>query len=129
MRRFAFNCYRHEIRLLCRRPGEAALYFLSKEGVTQGDPLAMALYGVALLPLADILRKEFPAVMQPWYADDAAMMGTARPVVGCFKRLLEIGPDFGYYPEAAKSYFICPLADEAAAKAVFAEEGLAIQYS
>ena len=89
----------------------------------------MALYGVALLPLAEILQKEYPSVMQPWYADNAVMMGTIRPVVGCFKRLLEIGPDFGYHPEAAKSYFICPLADEEAAKAVFAEEGLDIQHS
>ena len=127
--RFAFNCYRHEIRLLCRRPGEEALHLLSKEGVTQGDPLAMALYGVPLLPLAEILREEFPTVMQLWYADDADMMGTARPVAGCFKRLQKIGPDFGYYPEAEKSYFICPLADEAAAKTVFEELELEIQYS
>ena len=83
--RFAFNCYRHEIRLLCRRPGEEALRLLSKEGVTQGDPLTMALYGVALLSLAELLREDFPLVMQPWYADNVAMMGTARPVAGCFK--------------------------------------------
>ncbi|KAL7519315.1 hypothetical protein ACHAWF_000225 [Thalassiosira exigua] len=49
---FAFNCYRHEVRLVCRRPGKPALILLSKEGVTQGDPLAMALYGIALCPLA-----------------------------------------------------------------------------
>ena len=129
MCRFSFNCYRHEIRLLCRRPGADALYLLSKEGVTQGDPMAMALYGIALLPLAEILRKEYPQVMQPWYADDAAMMGQARPVAGCFMRLQAIGPDFGYFPEAEKSYFICPLADEAAAKTVFEELELEIQYS
>ena len=68
-------------------------------------------------------------MIQPWYVDDAVMMDTARPVVGCFKRLLEIGPDFGYHPEAAKSYFICPLAEEEEAKEIFAEEGLDIQYS
>ena len=28
--RFAFNCYRHEIRLVCRRPGMEALILLSK---------------------------------------------------------------------------------------------------
>ena len=57
--RFSFNCYRHEIRLVCRQPGDDALILLSKEGVTQGDPLAMALYGIALLPLAEILRESF----------------------------------------------------------------------
>ena len=34
MSRFAFNCYHHEIRLICQRQGELALYILSKEGVT-----------------------------------------------------------------------------------------------
>ena len=87
--RFAFNCYRHNIRLLLRRPGGLeALILLSKEGVTQGDPLAMALYGVALLPLAELLREAQPAVMQPWYADDAAMMGFAERVAACFELLI-----------------------------------------
>ena len=35
--RFTFNCYRHEIMLICRRPGQEALILLSKEGVTQGQ--------------------------------------------------------------------------------------------
>ena len=28
-----------------------------------------------LLPLAEILREAYPDVLQPWYADDAAMQG------------------------------------------------------
>ena len=106
--RFAFNCYRHEICLLCRRTGQDALILLSKEGVTQGNPLAMALYGVALLPLAEILRKEQEDVMQPWYADDAAMMGTAESVCQCFRLLCTLGPMLGYFPEPEKSFAICP---------------------
>ena len=128
MSRFAFNCYRHEIRLICRRPGDTALIILSKEGVTQGDPLAMALYGIALLPLAERLRKDFPSVMQPWYADDAAMMGKANAVGGCFQLLMKIGPDFGYHPEPAKSFYICPLADELEAKAAFASMDLPVKF-
>ena len=65
MSRFTFNCYRHEITLICRQPGGEVETILSKEGVTQGDPLAMALYGIALLPLADLLRKEYLDVLQP----------------------------------------------------------------
>ena len=34
---------RHEIRLVCRRRGKSALVILSRTGVTQGNPLAMAL--------------------------------------------------------------------------------------
>ena len=77
----------------------------------------MALYGVALLPLAELLREAQPAVMQPWYADDAAMMGFAERVAACFELLIRVGPHFGYHPEPEKSYVICPLAAEAAAKA------------
>ena len=91
MARFAFNCYRHQAHLVCQRRGQEALILLSKEGVTQGNPLAMALYGVALLPLAEMLRNEFPHVLQPWYADNAAMVGKARLVAACLKRLMVLG--------------------------------------
>ena len=41
--RFAFNCYCHEIRLVVRVPKQIAMIFMSREGVAQGNPLAMAL--------------------------------------------------------------------------------------
>ena len=126
--RFAFNCYRHEICLVCRRTGQDVLILLSREGVTQGDPLAMALYGIALLPLAERLRTACADVLQPWFADDAAMQGSPSSVAECFKLLLAIGPHFGYYPEPAKSFAICPLATEAAAKLVFDEAELPVQF-
>ena len=50
-----------------------AIYIPSKEGFAQDDLLAMVLYGSALLPLANILRIKFPNLLQPWYADDAAV--------------------------------------------------------
>ena len=71
--KFTFDCYRHEIRLVCRQPGGTDDIILSKEGVTQSDHLTMSLYGLALLTLADLLHEKFLAFMQPWYADDAAM--------------------------------------------------------
>ena len=121
---FTFNCYRHEVRLVCRRPGQVALILLSREGVTQGDPMAMAVYGIALIPLADRLRKESPNVLQPWYADDAAMQGPPAEVVDCFALLCKIGPMFGYFPAPAKSFYICPLATVAKAKAAFSAAGM-----
>ena len=63
--RFAFNCHRHEIRLVVRVPGYMSIILMSQEGVAQGDPLAMALYGTTLLPLIEHLRAEFPDVLQP----------------------------------------------------------------
>ncbi len=71
--RFAFNCYQNQARLVCRRPGKEALTLLSREGVTQGNPLSMALYGIALLPLAEMLHEAFPQVLQPWYVNNAAI--------------------------------------------------------
>ena len=50
--KFSFNCYRHLAQLLVRRDHGAASVISSSEGVTQGDPLLMILYGLALIPLA-----------------------------------------------------------------------------
>ena len=105
-----------------------ALILLSREGVTQGDPLAMALYGLALLPLADLLRESHPTVLQPWYADDAAMQGLPREVVDCFKLLKKLGPLFGYLPEPARSFAICPLATEELARPIFEEADLPVRF-
>ncbi len=67
--RFAFNCYRHSAQLILRRKGQTGYTLLSREGVTQGDPLSMVLYGLALVPLAATLRQAHPEVVQAWYAD------------------------------------------------------------
>jgi hypothetical protein len=73
--RFIFNCYRHFAMLVIRTGRGLFLSILSKEGVTQGDPLAMVMYGVGLLPLIRILKKAVSDVHQPWYADDAGAGG------------------------------------------------------
>ncbi len=45
----------------------------SREGTTQGDPLAMLMYAIATIPLIKRLPK---SVTQIWYADDATALGT-----------------------------------------------------
>ena len=47
---------------------------LSQEGTTQGDPLAMPMYAIALKPLIDRVNQP-KDVTQVWYADDAAAAG------------------------------------------------------
>jgi hypothetical protein len=108
--RFAFNCYRHAIQLVLRRPGDSCYILLSREGVTQGDPLAMVLYGLALVPLAEMLREAVPEVLQPWYADDAAMAGPLSGIGRATRLLAEYGPARGYFAEPAKSLLICKAA-------------------
>ncbi|KAL3826408.1 hypothetical protein ACHAXA_008616 [Cyclostephanos tholiformis] len=78
--RFAFNRDWHWVRCLVRsEPGEPGLVIHSKEGITQGDYLAMSLYGVALMPLTSKMREAIPDALQPWYCDDAGMAGKALP--------------------------------------------------
>ena len=124
---FAFNCYRHSAILILRRPGRPCLRLLSEEGVTQGDPLSMVLYGIALAPLTKRLRAEEPVAMQAWYADDCAIRGPASKVASVMQRLMELGPAWGYFPEPDKSVVICDPSREEALKAAFGE--LQFRYS
>ena len=108
--RFSFNCYRHSAQLLLRRRGEDCEIILSREGVTQGDPLSMVLYGLALTPLAETIRAAVLTVVQPWYADDAAMAGPVSGIAEAQRLLLELGPRWVYFPEPDKSILIAPIA-------------------
>jgi hypothetical protein len=127
--RFTFNCYRHYARLIVRVPGSKPRILLSREGVTQGCVLAMMVYGVALLPLAEKLREAVPTVLQPWYADDFLLMGGAKDNAEGFSLLVKHGPSVGYFPEPSKSIHICPRGEEAAAKRYFEEKDLDVKLS
>ena len=104
--RFSFNCYRHSTVMVVRRRGGTPEYILSREGVTQGDPLSMLLYGLAMTPLALILQREEPGVVWAWYADDAALSGPPAAVANGMRLLLRYGPARGYFPCPAKSILI-----------------------
>ena len=111
---FAFNCYSHAAQLLIRQPGQDASVLLSQEGVTQGDPLSMVLYGLALTPLAQRLRHDFPTLSQSWYADDASVIGDVSLFPAYFDALSKLGPPRGYYPQPPKSIVLPhPQADQA----------------
>ena len=119
--RFAFNCYRHSAQLVLRRDGNECNILQSREGVTQGDPLSMVLYGLALVPLAKFLRASVPSVIQPWYADDCAMSGKVEDIATAMRLLLRHGPPRGYYPEPSKSILVCRTGDRPRARRVLEE--------
>ena len=104
--RFPFNCYRHWAQLLLRQPGEPPVTILSREGVTQGDPLTMVLYGINLIPLAKELRAADLGLLSPFHADDAAFGGSTRQSAHLLKLLMRRGLDHGCFPKPDKSLFI-----------------------
>ena len=105
--RFTFNCYRHWAQLLVRSvDGEAGTILFSKEGCTQGDPLAMIVYGIGMLPLVEKLQQEIPGMFQPWYADDAGAAGDYESIATYFNFLMMEGPARGYFPEPTKSILV-----------------------
>ena len=71
-----FNFYRHWAQLLLRHPGEPPVTTLSREGVTQGDPLLMVLFGITLVPLAEEFRSEELELLSLFYADDTVFNGS-----------------------------------------------------
>ena len=81
----------------------------------------MVLYGLALTPLAETIRAAVPTVVQPWYADDAAMAGPITGIAAAQRLLLELGPRRGYFPEPDKSILISPLATPLSALSSLAE--------
>ena len=126
--RFAFNCYRHFPQLVIRVPGDRTpKIILSKQGVTQGDPMAMPLYGISVAVLAEQVKRKFPSPMQVWYSDDFSATASGKAARPLMKRLGEIGPSRGVFPEPAKSQYIWPAqVTEAAARA--ATKGTTVQH-
>ena len=72
------------------------MILMIREGVAQGDSLAMALYSIPLLPMIKLLRVAYSIVLQSWYTDNGAMHGRGFRVAPCFKELCRAGPMFGY---------------------------------
>ena len=97
--RFVFNCYKHWAQLLLRQLGELSVTILSREGVTQGDPLSMVLYRITLVLLTEELCAADPGLLSPFYAYDVDFDGLARRSAQLLKRLMRRGTDLGYFPE------------------------------
>ena len=89
--------------LVVRDMGDGSGHFLNiKEGVNQGDTLAMIVYGIGVLPLIRKLRGAHPWVTQPWYNDDTGAGGKFPNIMEHLRDLQERVPAQGYYPEPTK---------------------------
>ena len=70
---------------------------MSKEGTTQGDPLAMVMYAIAIMPLNKQLKVS-TEVEQVWYADDSAAGGKVEKLCKWWDKILEMGPTMATMP-------------------------------
>ena len=100
MARLLLNTYRQPSRLVT--PSGEML--LSREGTTQGDPVAMAMYAIGVAPL--IWRLEAPGTQQIWFADDSAAGTRLIALRRWWDLLRDIGPAYGYYPNSVKTWLV-----------------------
>ena len=98
----------------------------SNEGTTQGDPLGMALYALAVIPLINKLQELHRITSQVWFADDATAASTCEQLHAWWDDLVASGPAFGYYSKASKTFLV--VKEEYAEKAVkaFANTNISI---
>ncbi len=93
---------------------------LSREGTTQGDNAAMPMYALSTRPRIDSLGKANPTILQAWFADDGTATGKLKALRDYWDYLCEVGPLYGYYPNAQKSVLIVKdIADEPKANLLF----------
>ena len=83
------NSYKHPSNLYVNNT-----VLTSTEGTTQGDPLAMAMYGIKIIPLIELLQK--PNVTQNWYAVDGSAAGDLKSLRPILDNLDVHGKAFGY---------------------------------
>ena len=98
----------------------------SREGVMQGDPLAMMNYIIGVLPLIKQLKSEYPDVTQPWFTDNAGALGTFNKIEYYLNLLIWFGPGRGYYPKPLKIILIVHPKNPASGKDFGLSHGLKI---
>ena len=79
---------------------------LSQEGTTQGDLLAMPMYALATIPLIRKLKECVTDVNQVWYADDASGAGKINRLRVWWDHINTLGPKFGYFTNAKKTWLV-----------------------
>ncbi|KAL7462173.1 hypothetical protein ACHAXS_002561, partial [Conticribra weissflogii] len=132
--RFAFNCYRHSIQVCIRQHNSPATIIPGNEGIQQGDPLSMILYGLALTPLIERVHTKHSSIflsenfLDPWYADDATIVASVSDTIIIVQAIQTLGPIYGYYIQPEKSFHICSSSQISKSKPLFDAANLHFQY-
>ena len=77
---------------------------LSRGGTTQGNPLAMAMYALAVVPLLRSIRTAGAALM--WFADDVSASGYLDSPRKWWDALIDKGPANEYFPNGQKTWLV-----------------------
>ena len=82
----------------------------SKEGTTQGDPTSMGAYALGITLLIKFLNefiiiKEYNS-KEVTFANDLAVAGKINEIKSSWDVIGKIGPKYGYFSKASKSYLI-----------------------
>ena len=120
--RFLFNCYRGQAILTLQGSSKS---ILSKEGITQGDPLSMHMYAIAILPLIRAM-KDHHKWFQSWFADDSSYAAKLVNLREWFMKLSLLGPQFGYNPNPRKTVVIVHPSYTEEAKQLFDDIGITV---
>ena len=104
---FVRNCYSLPSRLFMIRGSELK----SREGTTQGDLAAMAMYAIAIIPLLLMLvdqAEQLPGkrTKSVAYADDFTGAGSITNLLHWWNTLTTLSPLFGYHSELTKCWLI-----------------------
>ena len=99
---------------------------LSREGVTQGDPLAMAIYAVGIMPLVWKLQDGSENRHQVWFADDASANGSLNSLKSWWNMITEEGPSYGYYANPSKTVLIVKQDKLEDAQTLFQDSGIKV---
>ena len=83
----------------------------SCEGTTQGDPAAMAIYAIAIIPLLLMLvdqAEQLPGkrTKSVAYADDFTGAGSIKNLLHWWNILTTLGPLFGYHPKPTRCWLV-----------------------
>ena len=104
---FVRNCYSLPLRLFIIGGSELK----SCEGTTQGDPAAMAIYAIGIIPLLLMLvdqAEQLPGkkTKSVAYTDDFTGAGSIKNLLHWWNTLTTLGPLFGYHPVPTKCWLI-----------------------
>ena len=122
MKKVLINIQRSATRIFLQ-DGSESFELSSCEGTTQGCPLAMAMYALALAPL---VKEVLQACNQVWFADDASGCDKLANLLKWYRLLFKLGPSYGYFVNPTKCVLVVKPEHLDEARAMFAHSGVQI---